>query len=246
MSSEVLFNGVPDLIRESMRGYKTRTGETKTVPDGRRTSRGHPFERVRLVEPAHIAATLGRIERALLQRAITRRIGLAYGSAVEGVWSRLRSHLEPRLLAIGLTDQFETIEHELGTNTRAGRQAAMYACRSLLTALADHFWQDERPTYSPLGGDGPDGKLVVTAGRTKNRFAAYLHHSIGASSAEHYLRAEVGRVWESVTSLIDLTNKAHDVDVPQEDAELAAVGTYVLLGELGRRTRFVPVKDYDE
>ena len=120
----------------------------------------------------------------------------------------------------------------------------MYACRSLLTGLADHLWRDERATYTPLKGDGPDGGLVVTPDRTKNRLAAYLHQSIGGSTAEDYLRAETERIWQSISKLIDLTNKGHDAGVAQEDAELAVVGTYVLLGEIGRRTDFVPVEHY--
>ena len=48
----------------------------------------------------------------------------------------------------------------------------------------------------------------------------------------------------SITKLIDLANKAHDADVSQEDAELAVIGTYLLVGELGRRTNFVPVEHY--
>ena len=245
LSSEVLFVGVPDLLQASKTGYWEKTGEMKTVRGGRRSYGGHPFERVRVVEPPHIVATLGRIERVLLRRAIASRIAMVYGSAVEEVWSRLRSQVEPRLLAIGLTDHLETIERELSADTNAGRQSAMYGCRSLLTALADHVWRDERPTYAPLRGDGPGGKLVVTADRSKNRLAAYLHYSSGGSSAEDYLQAEVERVWDSTTKLIDLANKAHDVDVSHEDAELVVVGTYVLLGELGRRTQFAPVENYD-
>ncbi len=244
LSSEVLFVGVPDLIQARASGFREHTGETKTVWGGHGRLAENPFERMRVVEPAQVDATLGRIERVLLQRAIAIRIGLVYGSAVEDVWSVLRSQVEPRLLAIGLTDQLETIERELSTNTRAGRQAAMYACRSLLTALADHLWQDERPTYAPLPGNGPDGKLQVTADHTKNRLAAYLHQSIGGSSAEDYLQAEVNRVWESVVKLVDIANKAHDIEVSQEDAELAVVGTYVLIGVLGQRTQFAPVENY--
>ena len=246
LSSEVLFVGVPDLIQARASGFREHTGETKTVWGGHGRIADYPFERVRVVEPTHVVATLGRIERVLLQRAIAIRVSLVYGSAVEDVWSGLRSQVEPRLLAIGLTDQLETIERELRAGTRAGRQAAMYACRTLLTVLADHLWRDERPTYAPLPGDGPDGKLQVTASHTKNRLAAYLHHTSGGSSAEDYLQAEIERLWDSTTKLIDLANKAHDADVSQEDAELVVVGTYVLLGELGRRTQFAPVANYDE
>ena len=244
ISSEVLFVGVPELIRVGATGFYKPTGETKTVRGGHQSPGGYPWERMRVVGPADIAATLTRIEHVLLRRAISNRIALGYGSAVEDVWSRLRSQVEPHLVAMGLNDQLDTIERELRATTRAGCQAAMYACRSLLTALADHLWRDERPTYSPLPGDGPDG-LGVTSDRTKNRLAAYLHQSMGGSSAEDYLKAEVERLWESVTRLIDLANKAHSTNVSQEDAELTVVGTYVLLGELGRRTGFVPVARYD-
>ena len=245
ISSEVLFVGVPELIRAGATGFYEPTGETKTVRGGRESAGGYPWERMRVVGPADIAATLTRIEHVLLRRVISNRIALVYGSAVEDVWSRLRSQVEPHLVAMGLDDQLETIERGLRATTRAGRQAAMYGCRSLLTALADHLWRDERSTYLPLEGDGPDGRLVVTPDRTKNRLAAYLHQSIGGSSAEDYLTAEVERLWESVTRLIDVANKAHSTDVSQADAELTVVGTYVLLGELGRRTRFVPVERYE-
>ena len=159
ISSVVLSVGVPELTQASATGFTEPTGETKTVRGGRRSSGGYPWERMRVVEPADIAATLTRIEHVLLRRAISNRIALVYGSAVEEVWSRLRSQVEPHLVAMGLDDQLETIERELRATTRAGRQAAMYGCRSLLTALADHLWRDERPTYLPLDGNGPAGGL---------------------------------------------------------------------------------------
>ena len=205
---------------------------------------GDEFERVLIVEPRHITAALGRIERNLLRRAIAHRIAQVYGSAVEEIWSRLRSDLEPRLLAVGVTDHLETIEQGLNGGTAAGRQSALYGCRSLLTALADHLWQDERDTYPLLPGDSASGELVVTQDRPKNRLGAYLHQSIGGSTAEDYLQAEIERVWQSISKLIDLINKAHDADVSQEDAELAVIGTYLLVGELGRRTDFIPVDCY--
>ena len=243
VSSAVLIAGVTNLIQASATGFSEFIGETITVRGGHQS---YPWERARVVGPADITATLKRIEHVLLRRAISNRISLVYGSAVEDVWSRLRSQVEPHLVSMGLNDQLDTIERELRATTRAGCQAAMYGCRSLLTALADHLWRDERPTYSPLEGDGPGGGLAVTPDRTKNRLAAYLHQSIGGSSAEDYLRAEVERLWASVTRLIDLANKAHGTEVSQEDAELTVVGAYVLLGELGRRTGFVPVERYDD
>ena len=49
---------------------------------------------------------------------------------------------------------------------------------------------------------------------------------------------------ESVRDLYDLCSEGHDYEVTQQDAELAAVSTYVLLGELARRTGFVPIERY--
>lgn len=46
--------------------------------------------------------------------------------------------------------------------------------------------------------------------------------------------------------LVDLASKAHAPEVGQLDAELTAIATYVLLGELVRRTGFQPVEAYAE
>ncbi len=245
--TQVLGRGVQDPANAAAsRGFSDPTGEVTTIPHRQYPKPGYEFERAVVVEPRHITATLGRIERALLERVIANRIGLVYGSVVEEIWPKLRSDLEPRLLAMGVTDHLETIEQGLNSGTAAGRQSALYGCRSLLTALTDHLWQDERDTYTLLRGDGVNGKLVVTQDRPKNRLGAYLHQSIGGTSAEDYLQAEIERVWQSISKLVDLTNKAHDADVSQQDAELAVIGTYFLVGELGRRTDFIPVECYTD
>ena len=107
-SAEVLFVGVPELIQATTTGFREFTGETETIPSRRYNSPNYQFQRIRVVEPAHVTATLGRIERVLLGRAIANRIALVYGSAVEEVWSKLRSDLEPRLLKTGLSDHDRT------------------------------------------------------------------------------------------------------------------------------------------
>jgi len=110
----------------------------------------------------------------------------------------------------------------------------------MLRDIAAYLWQDPRETYQYLQGQGKDGKLSVTQSDYVNRLGAYLHQKGITGKTRNYISAEMERIYHSIDTLNDLDSKAHDV-VTLSDARTAAVGTYVILGELVTHTDMKPI-----
>ena len=188
------------------------------------------------------AAQLSASGLAAAKQAETRTVA-ALGHRVHDVWGGARRELEAALERAGLSSHLDVIRVGLEADSPAGRQAAMYGCRSLFDATARYLWQDPRPTYSKLPGDRDDA-LDVTEARTLNRIGAYLNEKIEGRRERQLLRAEADRLWNSLRGLRDLASKAHDDDPSATDAAFVVAGTYLLLGEIAVRTGFEPVREY--
>ncbi len=158
-------------------------------------------------------------------------------------WQAVVSEVEPALARAALGDFIAQVHGGMKAGNRAGWQSTLYACRSILEGVANYLWQDPRPSYDKLPGTR-EGHLDVSYGRYMNRMGAYLNERVESSTTRALLRNEGERLWQSLDSLSNLDSKAHDFEITQDDARFAVVSTYLLLGELFRRTGFEPVTGY--
>jgi len=119
----------------------------------------------------------------------------------------------------------------------------MWSCRDILHDLAAYLWCDQRETYEYLPGQGKGGKLRVTESDYVNRLGAYLHQKSVVGKTGAYLRAEMERIYQSISTLNELDSRAHS-EVTLVDVRTAAIGTYTILGEIVTRTDVKPVTEY--
>ena len=233
--------GVSELVWASAAGFATLTGKE----DSRRLGSWNqdvPVEEVEVVPKESIAGVLRGVEDALFQYVSQAYTVLRFGDAVGDVWRDYRSRVDQALARIGLEGHLEAIRTGLEADNPERWRQAMWACRDLLRDLAAHLWQDRRDTYPHLKDD-KGGPILVKSDKYVNRLAAYLHQKGLTGTMGAYLRAELDRINSSMHALNDLYSEAHD-PVSREDARLAAVTVYTLLGELVGRTDMQPIVEY--
>lgn len=168
---------------------------------------------------------------------------LQYGDALQDVWQAYRARVEESLVPIGFAEHLDTVRNGLNSQNPQYWRAAMWSCRDILHDLAVYLWRDQRETYEHLPGQGKGGKLRVTESDYVNRLGAYLHQKGVVGKMGAYLRAEMERIYHSISTLNELDSKAHS-EVTLFDVRTAAIGTYTILGEIVTRTDMKPVIEY--
>jgi hypothetical protein len=192
----------------------------------------------------HVFQTiLTHIENLLFNFVSKAYVILRYSDVFQDIWQTYRTKVEEHLISIGFEAHLDTIRTGLSSDNPQQWRSAMWSCRDILHDMASYLWQDPRETYEYLPGKGKDKKLRVTPSDYVNRLGAYLHQKGITSKTGDYLRAEMKRIYCSIQTLNELDSKAHDV-VTLSDARTAAIGTYIILGELATRTDMKPVIKY--
>ncbi len=83
---------------------------------------------------------------------------------------------------------------------------------------------------------GTNDNMQVDASHYLNRLTAYLHCKGVTGHTRILIEAELDRLLAVLHAVNDLDSKAHDADdVDLEDARLAVIATYTLLGQFVRR-----------
>jgi hypothetical protein len=233
--------GVAQLVAASGRGLFTRTGreDTRYLPSWHEDV---PVEEVQVLPEESIAMVLQGLENALFTYASQAYTLLRFGDAVGDIWRDYRRQVDEALGRLGLHGHLDAIRAGLESDEPQRWREAMWSCRDLLRDLAAYLWRDTRATYPHLK-DKDGGPVAVTTDKYLNRLAAYLHQKGVTGTVGAYLRAELDRINSSIHALNELYSKAHE-PVSREDARLAAVTIYTLLGELVARTDMVPVEEY--
>lgn len=234
--------GIDWVLSAAQSGYSESTG--------RKSSRYISF-RQRSVETRetkvydkHLFQTLlTDIENLLFNFASKSCALICYGEALQDIWQGYQTKVDEHLMSFGFGGHLDTIRAGLNSRNPQDWRAAMWSCRDVLHDMAAHLWQDPRETYEYLLGKGKDGKLRVTQSDYVNRLGAYLHQKGITGESGAYIRAEMERIYYSIQTLNELDNKAHDT-ITLSDARIAAIGTYIILGELATRTDMKPITEY--
>lgn len=240
-STSLDFRGpLANVVEWSQSGLSIRTQETRVRNEGR-----EDWSEVMTVEYA--ASGFQRIAQSVenftFQFASASYTTLKYGDALEDIWEGYRTRVEPVLSELGLENHFEAIRDGLAATNPENWRTAMFGCRNVLIDLASYLWRDPEKTYAPLAQDGEP--FLVDESRYINRLAAYLHIKGVTGHSGKYLRSELERINSSIHALNELDSKGH-APVTREDVRLAAIGTYVLLGEFVERTDMKPIEDASE
>jgi hypothetical protein len=168
---------------------------------------------------------------------------LCYGDVLQDIWQGYCTAIDKHLIPIGLSKHLDAIRNGLESVNPQEWRNAIWSCRDILHDLAAYLWGDQRKTYEYLPGKGENGKLEVTDSCYVNRLGAYLHQKGIDKECRAYLSAEMERIYNSIKTLNELDSKAHGA-ITLHDARSAAIGTYVILGELVTRTDMKPITEY--
>ena len=168
---------------------------------------------------------------------------LCYSDVLQDIWQGYRTKIDEHLIPIGLSKHLDAIQNGLNSANPQEWRTAMWSCRDILHDLAAYLWCDQRKTYEHLPGKGENNKLKVTDRHFVNRLGAYLHQKGIDEKCRAYLSAEMERIYNSIKTLNKLDSKAHG-KITLHDACSAAIGTYIILGELITRTDMKPITEY--
>ncbi|MEW6028022.1 MAG: hypothetical protein ACOYZ8_15135 [Chloroflexota bacterium] len=229
-------------ISAAQNGYIDRLPETKTITisQGREKITMH---RDRIFLADSFRNRLAQLEAQVFNFASKSYVQLRFGNLITDIWNSYRSIVDNQLARLQLSDHLQVIQSGIQSDNPESWRAATFACRSLLTDLANYLWQDPRPRYEYLPGRTDDGKLDVTQGNTKNRIAAYIHQKGLSGTEGKHMRNEAERLVASIDSIISFQSAAHD-PITLPNARSVAISTYLLVGEISIRTDLIPIKEY--
>jgi hypothetical protein len=236
-----LHDGIDWIVNASKRGHLEHLGEKTTA----RTTIGKTSNlvRVKAFPAATFVSTLGRIEHAVLEHASKNYALLAYGEALTDIWQGYRQAVDAKLSDLNFGNHLQTIQNGIRSTNPEDWRLAAYGCRNLIEDVASYLWQDPRPTYELLPGDGDDGKLKVTRDRFLNRISAYLHQQTVTKTTDRFLHDELDRLDASIRSLARNQSAAHSA-VSLNDARHLVIATYFILGALVTKTGMIPITSY--
>lgn len=235
-------SGIDWILSVAQEGYIESTGR-KSSKYLRTLRKDVETEEVCIYDKQTFQVILKNIENLAFNFVSKSYSILCYGDTLQDIWQAYRAQVEECLIPIGLGKHLDTVRKRLNSNNPQDWRAAMWSCRDILHDLATYLWQDPLETYEHLPGKGKDGKLKVTNSDYVNRLGAYLHYKGITGKTGAYIRAEMERIYHSIDTLNDLDSTAHS-PITLRDVRTAAIGTYIILGELVTRTDMKPVVDY--
>ncbi|MEV4465146.1 hypothetical protein AB0J51_16150 [Micromonospora echinofusca] len=166
---------------------------------------------------------------------------LTYANVNERIFDRFRSQVDAMLAqgAPTLLDQFSAVYRRLraATNDPAAPVAeelsqAVTTCRRILKAVADHV-------LPGVPGAKTDTGHSLNDAAYRNRVYEYVKTNTPSDTTAATVNAAVGGLIERFTAIDKLANKGVHADVGAPEAELCAIHTYLVAGELlalGRAT----------
>jgi len=236
--------GIDWILSATQSGYFESTGR-KSSRHIRFRNKDVETEERNVYDGRAFQTVIKNIENDVFDFASKSYAVLGYGDAVQDVWQAFRAKVEECLVPLGFGNHLDAIRSGLNSLNPQEWRNAMWSCRDILHDLATHLWRDQRDIYEYLPGQGRNGKLRVTESDYVNRLGAYLHQKGIAGRLGAYLRAEMERVYHSIITLNELDSKAHG-EITLLDARVAAIGTYMILGEIATRTDMRAVTTYSD
>jgi hypothetical protein len=161
---------------------------------------------------------------------------LSYAATNERVFVSYQNSVD-RLLASGapgLVEQFNAVYRRMREAAAADPlkpaeeelSQALTTCRRILKAVVDHVFPPEEP------GDGD--QPVLNDLKYRNRLSEFIKRSIESDSASEVVKAIITGLFERFRAVDAWTSKAVHASLAFEEAQLCAISTYILCGEILR------------
>lgn len=159
---------------------------------------------------------------------------LTYANVNERIFERFRSRVD-RLLAQGapaVLDQFSAVYRRLREATKdpaapltEDLAQAVTTCRRILKAVADHLLPG-----IPGATTGTGASLNDSAYR--NRIYQYIKDNVASEATAETVKAALGGLYDRFTAVDKLASKGVHAELGVHEAELCAISTYLVAGEL--------------
>ncbi|MBI4282017.1 MAG: hypothetical protein HY672_00820 [Chloroflexi bacterium] len=233
-----LYQPVAELVRATERGFAFGT-------ERRRETEGVGGRRMRLhqllvVGGDSVAQVLERTGQHLFDVVSKAAVTLQFGNVAASIFSQYQTRVDSALASAGLENHLQTAYENLSRDNATSWQAAAFACRNMVEALADTLWQVQGDTYPYLpAGDGK-GHMDVRRDKPRNRLRAYLHRKGISAKGDKLLGNGLQRLTSLIDDLYDEASAGHK-GIKFEDAQSVVIQTYIWLGELVRLTDMKPV-----
>jgi hypothetical protein len=159
---------------------------------------------------------------------------LTYANVNERIFERFRSQVDAMLAqgAPSLLDQFSAVYRRLraATNDPAAPVAeelsqAITTCRRILKAVADHV-------LPGVPGAKTDAGHALNDAAYRNRVYEYVKTHTPSDTTAETVNVAVGGLIERFNAIDKLANKGVHAEVGVPEAELCAIHTYLVAGEL--------------
>jgi hypothetical protein len=159
---------------------------------------------------------------------------LDYGTINESIFGGYRLKVDT-LLADGVPDllqQFNAVYRRLQEAADSAPERdvneelsqAITTCRRILKAVIDHVF----PARDEPSADG----LILNDSKHRNRLSAFIKQTVSGDSEQALITAIVAGLYERFSAVDKMTNKAVHAEVALGIANLCALNTYIICGEI--------------
>ena len=162
-------------------------------------------------------------------------IALELGDSAQDIFVSARDEVDKfvRAHCPKAAEKLVSINERITEDSLESRSAALTTCRRLLMTVADSLFPARDEDWKDKAGK----KRKVGADQYKNRLLAFISESSTSESSSTILESELELIAAKLDAVYEKTCKGVHIDVEKQEANLAVISTYILLGEVARFTR---------
>jgi hypothetical protein len=159
---------------------------------------------------------------------------LTYANVNERIFERFRSKVDSMLAqgAPAVLDQFSAVYRRLREATKAPASPvsedlaqAVTTCRRILKAVADHL-------LPGIAGATTENGNPLNDAAYRNRIYEFIKVNVASDATAETIKAALGGIYDRFNAVDKLANKGIHAELGMQEAELCAISTYLIAGEL--------------
>ena len=159
-------------------------------------------------------------------------ISIELGDSAKDIFDSARSEIDNfvRAHCPRAAEKLVAINERISEDSSESRSAALTTCRRLLMTVADSLFPAQDEDWKDKSGK----MRKVGTEQYKNRLMAYMSEHSSSGSDTAILESELELIAAKLDAVYEKTCKGVHVDVGEQEAKLAVISTYILLGEIAR------------
>lgn len=159
-------------------------------------------------------------------------IALELGDSAQDIFESARDEIDKfvRAHCPKAAEKLVAINERIAEDSSESRSAALTTCRRLLMTVADSLF----PARDEDWKDKTGKKRKVGSDQYKNRLLAFISENSLSESSTTILEAELELIAAKLDAVYEKTCKGVHIEVEKQEAKLAVISTYILLGEVAR------------